>query len=82
MQMRKTKADQAVEVTCVILSNISKGTAFLCQGVTNCGFQYLFLFLFFILTTHQSLHLNTLHANFITPARQEFGVTDQFSCKL
>ena len=41
MQMRKSKADQSVEGICIILSNISKGTAFLHQGVTNCGLRKL-----------------------------------------
>ena len=40
-QMRKSKADQTVEGICIILSNISKGTAFLRQGVTNCDFRKL-----------------------------------------
>ena len=33
MQMRRGKACQTVEGTCIVLSNISKGTAFLNQGV-------------------------------------------------
>ena len=33
MRMRKNKAGQTVEGICIILSNISKGTAFLHQGV-------------------------------------------------
>ena len=39
MQTRKSKAGQTVEGICIILSNISKGTAFLHLGVTNCGFR-------------------------------------------
>ena len=34
MQIRKSKADQTVEGICIILSNISKATAFLYQGIT------------------------------------------------
>ena len=41
MQLRKSKADQTVKEIYIILSNISKGTAFLHQGVTNCGFRKL-----------------------------------------
>ena len=37
--MRKSKVDQTVEGTYIILSNISKGTAFLHQGGTNCGLR-------------------------------------------
>ena len=39
LQLRKSKTDQAVEGIYIILSNIWKGTAFLRQGVSNCGFQ-------------------------------------------
>ena len=41
MEMRKSKIDQAVEGICIILSSISKATAFLHQGVTTCGFREL-----------------------------------------
>ena len=38
MQMRKSEADQTVEEICIILSNISKGTACLHQGaVCRCN---------------------------------------------
>ena len=36
MRMRKSKADQTMDGICIILSNISRGIAFLHQGVTNC----------------------------------------------
>ena len=39
--MRKSKADQTVVGICIILSNISKGTTFLHQGVANCDFRKL-----------------------------------------
>ena len=35
MQMRGSKAEQTVEGISIILSNISKGTAFLYQGVSH-----------------------------------------------
>ena len=38
---RKSKADQTLYGIYIILSNISKGTAFLHRGVTNCGFRKL-----------------------------------------
>ena len=38
---RKSMAEQAVVGIYIILSNISKGTAFLHQGVTNYGFRKL-----------------------------------------
>ena len=40
MQMRKSKADQTVDV-CIISSSISKATVCLHQGVTTCGFREL-----------------------------------------
>ena len=42
MQMRKSKADQTVEgLLYFFLYNIAKGTVFLRQGGTNCGFRKL-----------------------------------------
>ena len=35
---KKSKADQTVIGICIILSNNWKGTVFIHQGVTNCGF--------------------------------------------
>ena len=39
--MRKSKANQAVEGICIILSSISEATAFLHQDFTTCGFREL-----------------------------------------
>ena len=41
MQMTKSKTDQSIPGIYIILSNISRGTAFLHQVVTNCGFRKL-----------------------------------------
>ena len=35
--MRKSKADQTLERIYITLSNISKGAAFVHEGVGNCG---------------------------------------------
>ena len=39
--MRKCKADRTVKGRYIILSDISKGTAYLHESVTNCDFRKL-----------------------------------------
>ena len=66
--MRKSKADQTVEGICIILSNISKATAFLHQGVTHCGFRittgpFAQLLFFFFATLARLLFLSDVVAS-------------------
>ena len=59
MQMTKSKTDQSIPGIYIILSNISRGTAFLHQVVTKCGFRKLLRcnLHFFISLAFSHLHL-------------------------